>query len=128
MACARRPPACRPIVVPSLGFGRAQAHQGTIMIHAQLHRVLDEPDRLCRYRHKVEIFFSVIQKKVVSPNDFASLEHLSETLLAFIDRYNQTARPFNWKYTAADLTELLHRISEREQATAIHQTDLVTAA
>jgi hypothetical protein len=33
----------------------------------------------------VEIFFSVIQKKVVSPNDFPSLEKLSETLLAFID-------------------------------------------
>lgn len=40
-----------------------------------------------------EIFFSVIQKKVVSPNDFPSLEKLSETLLAFVDRYNQTAGP-----------------------------------
>ncbi len=35
--------------------------------------------------------FSIIQKKVVSPNDFPSLEKLSETLLAFVDRDNQTA-------------------------------------
>ena len=44
---------------------------------------------------QTEIFFSVIQKKVVTPNDFASLGELSATLLAFISRYNQTARPFS---------------------------------
>jgi hypothetical protein len=37
-------------------------------------------------------------------------------LLAFTDRYNQTARPFNWKFTAADLTRLLDRISAHENA------------
>jgi len=45
-----------------------------------------------------------------------------------VDRYNQTARPFNWTYTAADLAGLLRRISEYEQATAAHQTDLAPAA
>jgi hypothetical protein len=45
-----------------------------------------------------------------------------------VDRYNPTAKPFNWKYTAADLTDLLHRISEHEQAAATRQTDLATAA
>ena len=34
----------------------------------------------------------------------------------FVDRYNQTARPFNWKFTAADLARLLDRISTREHA------------
>ena len=43
----------------------------------------------------IEIFFSIIQKKVVSPNDFASLDDLAATLLAFTERYNQTAKPFN---------------------------------
>ena len=52
---------------------------------------------------------------MVSPNDFASLDVLSCTLLGFVDRYNQTARPFNWKYTARDLRELMTRISEHEQ-------------
>jgi hypothetical protein len=33
-----------------------------------------------------------------------------------VDRYNQAARPFNWKFTAADRARLLERISAREHA------------
>ena len=57
-----------------------------------------------------------MQKKVISPNDFASTTQLAATLLAFTSRYNQTARPFNWKFTAADLAQLLARISAHEHA------------
>ena len=71
-----------------------------------------------RYHHPIlpegrliETFFSIIQKKVITPSDFASLDELSAALLAFTSRYNQTARPFNWKFTATDLTALLSRIS-----------------
>jgi hypothetical protein len=38
------------------------------------------------------------------------------------------ARPFNWKFTADDLTALLHRISQRELVAASQQTDLPQAA
>jgi hypothetical protein len=37
-------------------------------------------------------------------------------LLALVDRYNRAARPFNWKFIAADLARLLDRISAREHA------------
>lgn len=67
------------------------------MIHTPLH---------ASWLNQVEIVFSIVQKKVISPNDFASTAQLAATLLAFIDRYNQTARPFNWKFTAAGLTRL----------------------
>jgi transposase len=96
-----------------------RAHPNAIMIHTPVH---------ASWLNQIEIFFSVIQKKVVSPNDFTSLDQLSATLLAFVDRYNQTARPFNWKFTAADLAGLLHRISEHEQAAATYQTGPATAA
>ena len=96
-----------------------KAHPNAIMIHTPVH---------ASWLNQIEIFFSIIQKKVVSPNDFASLEQLSGTLLAFVTRYNQTAKPFNWKFTAADLTDLLRRISEHEQTTATHKTNLATAA
>jgi transposase len=96
----------------------ATAHPNAIMIHTPVH---------ASWLNQIEIFFSIIQKKVVSPNDFASLDELSATLLAFTDRYNQTARPFNWKFTASDLTDLLRRISERERS-AQQQADLTTAA
>ena len=69
----------------------------------------------------IEIFFSIIQKKVVSPNDFASLDDLSATLLAFVHRYNRTARPFNWKFTAADLTTLLQRITTHQEPANLPQ-------
>jgi hypothetical protein len=62
-----------------------------------------------------EIFFSITQKKVLSPDDFASLGELSGTLLAFADHYNQTARPFSWKCTSADLARLLDKINGQQQ-------------
>jgi hypothetical protein len=40
---------------------------------------------------------------------------LSRALLGFVDRYNQTARPFSWKFTASDLHDLMNRISRHEQ-------------
>jgi len=49
-------------------------------------------------------------EKVISPNDFANTAQLAATLLAFINRYNATATPFNWKYTAADLQRHLARL------------------
>ena len=96
-----------------------KAHPNAVMVHTPVH---------ASWLNQVEIFFSVIQKKVISPNDFPSLEKLSETLLAFIDRYNQTAGPFNWKYTADDLKDLLRRISEHEKQDAARQSDLTEAA
>ena len=96
-----------------------KAHPNAIMIHTPVH---------ASWLNQVEIFFSVIQKKVVSPNDFPSLEKLSETLLAFVDRYNQTARPFSWRYTADDLKDLLRRISEHEKQDTTQQSGLATAA
>jgi transposase len=96
-----------------------KAHPNAVMVHTPVH---------ASWLNQVEIFFSVIQKKVISPNDFPSLEKLSETLLAFIDRYNQTAGPFHWKYTADDLKDLLRRISEHEKQDAARQSDLTEAA
>ena len=95
------------------------AYPNAIMIHTPVH---------ASWLNQVEIVFSVIQKKVLTPNDFPGLGSLSYALLAFVNRYNRTARPFNWKFTANDLTALLHRISKREQAAASQQTTLPQAA
>ncbi len=35
--------------------------------------------------------------------------------MAFQDLYSATARPFNWRYTTADLNDLLARITAHEQ-------------
>jgi transposase len=96
-----------------------KAYPNAIMIHTPVH---------ASWLNQVEIFFSVIQKKVVSPNNFTSVQALSETLLAFTSRYNKTAGPFSWKYTADDLRHLLRRISEHEKHDSSQQSGLATAA
>jgi len=63
--------------------------------------------------NQVEIYFSVIQRKVLTPNDFTSLQEVANRLLAFQDIYEQTAKPFDWRFTRADLQELLSRLSQK---------------
>jgi transposase len=82
------------------------AYPNAIMIHTPVH---------ASWLNQVEIVFSIVQKKVISPSNFTSTNQLAATLLAFIGRYNQTARPFNWKFTAADLTRLVQRLSTRHE-------------
>jgi len=95
------------------------AYPNTIMIHTPVH---------ASWLNQVEIVFSVIQKKVLTPGDFPGLGTLSYALLAFVNRYNRTARPFNWKFNAGDLTALLRRISQREQTATSQQATLPQAA
>ncbi len=64
--------------------------------------------------NQVEIYFSVIQRKVLSPNDVTDLAELKQRLLGFQRRYEQTAIPFDWRYTKADLDRLLQRLAEHE--------------
>ena len=54
--------------------------------------------------NQAEIYFSVVQRKVISPNDFADLDTLGQLLLPFGRHYGeQIATPFEWKFTRADL-------------------------
>ncbi|HEX2184114.1 MAG TPA: IS630 family transposase [Chloroflexota bacterium] len=69
--------------------------------------------------NQIEIYFSVIQRKVLTPNDFRDLAEVERRLLAFQRRYQQTAVPFDWRFTRADLDRLLRRLDEHEhRATA----------
>lgn len=77
-----------------------------VMVHTPTH---------ASWLNQVEIVFSIIQRKVVSPNDFTDLEEIRNRLREFEHRYNATARPFRWKYTSTDLAELLTRIDRHTQ-------------
>ena len=69
--------------------------------------------------NQVEIYFPVVQRKVVTPNDFLDLAEVERRLLGFQRRYQQTAVPFDWRFTRADLAKLLRRLDEHEhRATA----------
>lgn len=60
--------------------------------------------------NQVEIYFSIIQRKVLAPNDFSSLGELEDRLLRFQDHYQQIAVPFQWAFTRRDLTALMAKL------------------
>ena len=63
--------------------------------------------------NQAEIYLSGVQRKVLTPNDFPDLDTLEQQLLAFGRRYEQIATPFEWKFTRADLNQLLARANDR---------------
>ena len=83
----------------------AEQYPNAIMVHTPVH---------ASWLNQIEIYFSIVQRKVLSPNDFTDIEAVSDRLYAFENRYNQTAQPFKWKFTTTDLTELLARLDNHK--------------
>ena len=74
------------------------------------------PERADRGVDQVEIYFSIIARKALSPNDCDDLDVVIERLPAFETRYNQAAKPFKWKFTTTDLADLLDRLDRHRPA------------
>ena len=83
----------------------ARHYPNAVMVHTPVH---------ASWLNQIEIYFSIVQRKVVSPNDFTDLDQVTARLARFEARYNQTARPFKWKFTTTDLAELLLRIDNHK--------------
>ena len=63
--------------------------------------------------NQVEIYNSIIQRKVLTPNDFADLAEVERRLAAFERRYEQNAAPFEWKFTRNDLALLMKKLATK---------------
>ena len=72
------------------------------MVHLPVH---------ASWLNQVEIYFSVVQRKLLTPDDFPDLEILADRLTAFETRYNEAARPFDWRFNRNDLNRLLTRLA-----------------
>ncbi|MFF1651417.1 IS630 family transposase [Streptomyces sp. NPDC058240] len=94
------------------------AFPNAVMVHTPVH---------ASWLNQVEIYFSVVQRKVVSPNDFTDLAQVRDRIRAFEDRYNATAQPFQWKFTTSDLDDLLARL-DRHTADHHDQSSVAPAA
>jgi hypothetical protein len=81
-------------------------YPNAILIHTPVH---------ASWLNQVEIYFSVLQRKVLTPNDFNDLQELEARILSFQSLYESTAKPFEWKFTRDDLRDLLSRLSAHEQ-------------
>ena len=77
-------------------------YKNLILLHTPIH---------ASWLNQAEIYFSIIQRKVLSPNDFPDLKTLEWQLLALGRRYEQIAAPFEWKFTRADLDRLAHKLN-----------------
>lgn len=77
----------------------------TVVVHTPVH---------ASWLNQVEIYFSVVQRKALQPNDFSSLEEVEDRLLGFQRYYEEVARPFQWKFTRKDLGELMARLAGYE--------------
>jgi len=64
--------------------------------------------------NQVESYFSILLHKVDTPADAASAEELAANILAFQEAYEAMAKPFEWKFTRADLKALLKRLAAKE--------------
>jgi transposase len=71
--------------------------------------------------NQCEIYFSVVQRKVVSPNDFAHTDQIRDRLAAFEARYNPIATPYDWTFTRRDLHDLLRRIEHYDHDDGDHR-------
>jgi hypothetical protein len=68
--------------------------------------------------NQIEIYFSIFQRTVLTPNDLKFLSELEQRLLAFQQRYQETASRFQWTFTRKDLATLLAKIENRRFAPA----------
>ena len=59
--------------------------------------------------NQIEIYFSIVERKALTPNDFRSLEEVENRLLGFQQYYESIATPFEWKFTRADLMAMMKK-------------------
>ena len=76
-------------------------YSNLVLVHAPVH---------ASWLNQIEIYFSILQRKALTPNDFGSLDELQERLLRFQHEYEQISKPFEWKFTRNDLNILLNKI------------------
>jgi hypothetical protein len=76
-------------------------HPNLVLVHLPTH---------ASWLNQIEIYFSIVQRTVRTPNDFPDLAAVERRLLAFEARYNDTAVPFHWRFTRADLEQHLRQL------------------
>ncbi len=83
-----------------------------VLVHLPVH---------ASWLNQIEIYFSIVQRKLLEPNDFDNLADLARTLNGFERHWNEIAEPFDWNFTRDDLAALIDRLTA-------HQPQLQLAA
>src|SRR5262245_44634936 len=83
----------------------AKAYPRAVLVHTPVH---------ASWLNQVEIYFSIIQRKVLTPNDFANLAAVEERLRLYEALSNRQPRPFQWKFDRQKLAEFLQRLEAKQ--------------
>jgi hypothetical protein len=79
-----------------------------VLVHTPLH---------ASWLNQIEIYFSIVQRKVLTPNDFADLDEVQQRLTDFERLYNQIAEPFDWNFTRDKMSGWLARLTAHQDHT-----------
>jgi hypothetical protein len=86
----------------------AKVYRNLILVHTPVH---------ASWLNQVEIYFSLVQRKVLTPNDFASVEEVEQRLHFDETLTNGEPRPFQWKFDRDKLAAFLDRLEKRRLET-----------
>jgi hypothetical protein len=75
-----------------------------ILVHTPVH---------ASWLNQIEVYFSIVQRKLLNPNDFSTLATLKSDLIRFQQRYEKSATPFEWTFTRRDLHNLLAKLNAK---------------
>lgn len=80
-----------------------------VLVHTPVH---------ASWLNQIEVYFSVVQRKLLTPSDFESWADLKRNVMAFQARYQRAAKPFKWTFTRRDLHVLLAKLKKRHASTS----------
>ncbi|HBY92353.1 MAG TPA: hypothetical protein DEP84_00075 [Chloroflexi bacterium] len=88
-----------PATFPARLAGR---HEHAIAVHLPTH---------ASWLSQIELYFSILERKALTPRDFATRDEMAQRILAFEQRFSTLAQPFNWKFTAEDLRKRMRSLT-----------------
>jgi transposase len=89
---------------PNTSPARLQAaHANLIAVHLPTH---------ASWLNQIELYFSIVQRKALTPMDAPDKTAVIDRIMGFQERYDQTAKPFRWNFTRADLQKRLQTIAD----------------
>jgi hypothetical protein len=82
-----------------------KAFPNVVPVHGPIH---------ASWLNQIEIYFSIIQRKVLTPSDFSGLAEVEDRLLRFQQHFESMATPFDWKFTRQDLARLTKKLAAEQ--------------
>jgi hypothetical protein len=76
-----------------------------VLVHLPVH---------ASWLNQIEISFSIVQRKLLEPNEFANLADTARTLNAFEAHWNEIAEPFDWNFSRDNLAAPTERLAAHE--------------